>query len=144
MRQQPHAEKQQVRVAAQLLTEMPQPQERQQVPRQEALGQFAQVIVEGFVVPGFDKGAAETANAVGQYHFADRLQPATLIQDAQPDQQRDQTHQGHQGRAQPVIHGKAFVDQAVTQQIGKNHHSRQSQAEHAFAQGGNGNPGGKQ
>ena len=41
LRHQPHAEKQQVGVVAQVFAEMPKPQVGQQVPRQEGFGQFS-------------------------------------------------------------------------------------------------------
>ena len=90
LRDQPYTEKQQEGVAAQLFAKVPQAQIGQQVPRQEGFGQFSQVVVKGFVMSGFNKGAAKTANAVGQQQFADGLHAAALIEHAQPDRQRDQ------------------------------------------------------
>jgi len=144
LRHQPYTEKQQEGVGAQLFAKVPQAQVSQQVPRQKGFGQFSQVVVKGLVMPGLDKGTAKPPHAVGQQQLADGLHAAALIQQAQPDHQRDQPHQRQQCGAQPVAQYKAFIDQAFAQQKDKDHHARQCQAQYAFTQSGNGNAEGEQ
>ncbi len=65
LRHQPHTEKQAVAVAYQAFAEVPQAQVHQDVPGQEGLGQFREVIVERFVMPGLDERTTEAPDAIG-------------------------------------------------------------------------------